>query len=105
MFSYVPAGINAGPADGGITWLQAESRDVCAGRRLARACQSAKVTLLLPSRKGIPSCTSAMSSHGWRCTANNQNACFNWFEPVIRRAIEVKAIDRQMVDAMMQGIL
>jgi len=66
----------------------------------------AKLALLLPEQKGLPSYFyESPRSHvvATMFGANNQNACFNWFEPkdTVRDRGEALSI-RQMIDAMLE---
>src|SRR3954469_20824651 len=107
MFSYVPADL--APTAPLIVVLHGCKQTAAAFARdagwLALA-DRAKLALLLPEQKGPPSflydnlwLTWAVPLFG----ANNQNACFNWFEPddTARDRGEALSI-RQMIDAMFQ---
>ena len=107
MFSYVPASVaRAGPL---IVVLHGCKQNAVTFARdagwLALADQL-KLALLLPEQKGLPPYFHDAFVFPWVVTmmgANNQNACFNWFEPehVTRDQGEALSI-RQMVDTMMQ---
>ena len=105
MFSYVPADV--APTAPLIVVLHGCKQTAAAFARdagwLALA-DRAKLALLLPEQKGLPSYLS------WVPTfllplfgANNQNACFNWYEPddTARDRGEALSI-RQMIDAMFE---
>lgn len=107
MFSYVPEGANRSAAlivvlhgckQGAVTF----ARD--AGW-LALA-DSSKVSLLLPEQKGLPSYLYDSYVFWWFTAifgANNQNACFNWFEPEDTTRDHGEALSiRQMIDTMVQ---
>jgi poly(hydroxyalkanoate) depolymerase family esterase len=105
MFSYVPAGL--GPADPLIVVLPGCKQRVATFARdvgwLAIA-DSAKLALLLPEQKGLPRYFHDVYVFPWVVAlfgGNNQNACFNWFEPddTARDRGEALSI-RQMIDAM-----
>src|SRR4029453_13945260 len=64
------------------------------------------LALLLPEQKGLPSYFYDIYLFPWVVTlfgANNQNACFNWFEPedTTRDRGEAHSI-RQMIEATIQ---
>jgi poly(hydroxyalkanoate) depolymerase family esterase len=66
----------------------------------------AKLALLLPEQKGLSSYFYDLPGVTWLLPlfgANNQNACFNWFEPkdTVRDRGEALSI-RQMIDAMFE---
>lgn len=107
MFSYVPADL--APMAPLIVVLHGCKQRAATFARdagwLALA-DSAKLALLLPEQKGLPKylydipwLTPWVSWLG----ANNQNACFNWFEPedMVRDRGEALSL-RQMIDAMIE---
>jgi poly(hydroxyalkanoate) depolymerase family esterase len=107
MFSYVPAGLP--PAAPLIVVLHGCKQSAATFARdagwLALA-DSARVALLLPEQKGLPSYLYDIYVFPWVFAwfgANNQNACFNWFEPddTTRGRGEAASIS-QMIDAMIQ---
>lgn len=107
MFSYVPAGApTAAPL---IVVLHGCKQKAAAFARdagwLAFA-DSSNVVLLLPEQKGLPSYLQDLYPWlvswlmGWY-GANNQSACFNWFEPDDTRRDQGEALSiRQMIDTM-----
>ena len=107
MFSYVPEGIK--PSAALVVVLHGCKQKAVSFARdagfLALA-DSFKVTLLLPEQKGLPSYLYDSYVFWWFTAmfgANNQNACFNWFEPedTTRDRGEAHSI-RQMIEAMIQ---
>jgi poly(hydroxyalkanoate) depolymerase family esterase len=107
MFSYVPALIE--PAAPLIVVLHGCKQRAATFARdagwLALA-NNSKFVLLLPEQKGLPSYFHDIYVFPWIVAvfgANNQNACFNWFEPAdtVRDRGEALSI-RQMIDAMIQ---
>ena len=105
MFSYVPAGVKT-PAPLVVVLHGCKQKAATFARDagwLALA-ESAKVTLLLPEQKGLnPFWYDVAWVAPWVTLlgANNQNACFNWFEPgdTARDRGEAHSI-MQMIDAM-----
>ena len=106
MFSYVPASL--GPAAPLIVVLHGCKQRAASFARdggwLALA-DTAKVALLLPEQKGLPRVFYDLYVFPWVVAlfgANNQNACFNWFEPddTVRDRGEALSI-RQMIDALL----
>jgi poly(hydroxyalkanoate) depolymerase family esterase len=107
MFSYVPAN----PALGApliVVLHGCKQRAVTFARDagwLALADRS-RVALLLPEQKGLPSFLHDIFLFPgvvalWG--ANNQNACFNWFEPDETARDQGEALSiRQMIDAMIE---
>lgn len=107
MFSYVPA--NVAPMAPLIVVLHGCKQRAATFARdagwLALA-DSAKLVLLLPEQKGLPSYLYDLPwAASWATWfgANNQNACFNWFEPedMARDRGEPLSL-RQMIDAMIR---
>jgi poly(hydroxyalkanoate) depolymerase family esterase len=107
MFSYVPADLP--PTAPLIVVLHGCKQKATTFARdagwLALA-DRAKLALLLPEQKGLPSYLYDIWGIGWLVPlfgANNQNACFNWFEPddIARDRGEALSI-RQMIDAMLE---
>jgi poly(hydroxyalkanoate) depolymerase family esterase len=107
MFSYVPDALPA--ASPLIVLLHGCKQRAATFARdagwLALA-DSAKAALLLPEQRGLPSFLHDVFVFPWVVAsfgANNQNACFNWFEPgdIARERGEALSI-RQMIDAMIQ---
>jgi poly(hydroxyalkanoate) depolymerase family esterase len=106
MFSYVPASL--GPAAPLIVVLHGCKQRAASFARdggwLALA-DTAKLALLLPEQKGLPRVFHDVYVFPWVVAlfgANNQNACFNWFEPndTVRERGEALSI-RQMIDALL----
>jgi poly(hydroxyalkanoate) depolymerase family esterase len=106
-FSYVPANLPAG-APLIVVLHGCKQRAVTFARDagwLALADRS-RVALLLPEQKGLPSflhdvflLPAVVALWG----ANNQNACFNWFEPDDTSRDRGEALSiRQMIDAMVE---
>jgi len=107
MFSYVPADL--APMAPLIVVLHGCKQGAATFARdagwLALA-DSAKLALLLPEQKGLPS---YLHDIPWLIPwvswfgANNLNACFNWFEPedTVRDRGEALSL-RQMIDAMIE---
>jgi poly(hydroxyalkanoate) depolymerase family esterase len=107
MFSYLPA--NLPPGARLIVVLHGCKQTAATFARdagwLALADRS-RVALLLPEQKGLPSFLHDVFLFPWVVAlwgANNQNACFNWFEPddIARDRGEALSI-RQMFDAMVE---
>jgi poly(hydroxyalkanoate) depolymerase family esterase len=107
MFSYVPE--NVKPSAPLIVVLHGCKQKAGTFARdagwLALA-DSAELALLMPEQKGLPSYLYDVYVFSWVAAmfgANNQNACFNWFEPedIKRDSGEALSI-RQMIDAMVQ---
>ena len=105
MFSYVPAEL--APGGSLIVVLHGCKQRAATFARdagwLAFA-DSARLALLLPEQKGLPRLFHDIYVSPWAVAlfgANNQNACFNWFEPddTARDRGEALSI-RQMIDAM-----
>jgi poly(hydroxyalkanoate) depolymerase family esterase len=105
MFSYVPA--NQEPAAPLIVVLhgckQKASTFASDAGWLALADRS-RLALLLPEQKGMPSYFYDVYLFPWFVAlwgANNQNACFNWFQPEDTARDRGEALSiRQMIDAM-----
>lgn len=107
MFSYVPAEL--APTAPLIVVLHGCKQKAASFARdagwLALA-DRGKLALLLPEQKGLPSYFYDLPGISWLVPllgANNQNACFNWFEPddTARDRGEPLSI-RQMIDAMFE---
>ena len=107
MFSYVPQRVK--PSSPLIVVLHGCKQKAGTFARdagwLALA-DSAELSLLMPEQKGLPSYLYDSYVFSWVTAwfgANNQNACFNWFEPedIKRDSGEALSI-RQMIDAMVQ---
>jgi poly(hydroxyalkanoate) depolymerase family esterase len=101
MFSYVPADL--APTAPLIVVLHGCKQKAAA---FARDADSATLALLLPEQKGLPRYLYDVYLFPWVVAmfgANNQNACFNWFEPddTVRDRGEALSI-RQMIDAMVE---
>jgi poly(hydroxyalkanoate) depolymerase family esterase len=107
MFSYVPAGLP--PAAALIVVLHGCKQRAATFARdagwLALA-DSSRLALLLPEQKGLPRYLYDVYVFPWIVAmfgANNQNACFNWFEPEHTARDRGEALSiRQMIDAMIQ---
>jgi poly(3-hydroxybutyrate) depolymerase len=107
MFSYVPADLARG-APLIVVLHGCKQKAVTFARNagwLALADRS-RLALLLPEQKGLPSHLHDVYLFPWVVAlwgANNQNACFNWFEPddTARDRGEALSI-RQMIDAMVE---
>jgi poly(hydroxyalkanoate) depolymerase family esterase len=107
MLSYVPADL--APTAPLIVVLHGCKQTAAAFARdagwLALADRS-KFALLLPEQKGPPSFLYDSPWLAWAVPlfgANNQNACFNWFEPDDTARDQGEALSiRQMIDAMFE---
>jgi len=107
MFSYVPAGLP--PAPPLIVVLhgckQRAATFAYDAGWLALA-NSSKLALLLPEQRGLPRYLHDVYVFPWLIAmfgANNQNACFNWFEPEDTARDRGEALSiRQMIDTMIQ---
>ena len=107
MFSYVPAGL--APTAPMIVVLHGCKQKAATFARdagwLALA-DSAKLALLLPEQKGLPSYLYDIWGVTWLVPwfgANNQNACFNWYEPEDTARDRGEALSiRQMIDTMVE---
>jgi poly(3-hydroxybutyrate) depolymerase len=107
MFSYVPAGLP--PAAPLIVVLHGCKQRAATFARdagwLALA-DSSRLALLLPEQKGLPRYLYDVYVFPWVMAmfgANNQNACFNWFEPEDTARDRGEALSiRQMIDTMIQ---
>jgi poly(hydroxyalkanoate) depolymerase family esterase len=107
MFSYVPDGLP--PAAPLVVVLHGCKQSAAGFARDAgwiALADRARVALLLPEQKGLPSYMQRFPVFPWVVAwwgANNQYACFNWFEPedTVRDRGEALSI-RQMVDAMIE---
>ena len=107
MFSYVPESVQ--PSAPLIVVLHGCKQKAGTFARdagwLALA-ESAGLTLLMPEQKGPPSFLYDSYVFSWATSifgANNQNACFNWFEPKDTKRDSGEALSiRQMIDAMVQ---
>jgi poly(hydroxyalkanoate) depolymerase family esterase len=105
MFSYVPA--NQEPAAPLIVVLHGCKQKAITFASdagwLALADRS-RLALLLPEQKGLPSYFYDVYLFPWFVAlwgANNQNACFNWFQPKDTARDRGEALSiRQMIDAM-----
>ena len=105
MFSYVPA--DQEPAAPLIVVLHGCKQKATTFARdagwLALADRSG-LALLLPEQKGLPSYFYDVYLFPWFVAlwgANNQNACFNWFQPEDTARDRGEALSiRQMIDAM-----
>lgn len=107
MFTHVPANLRPGAPL--LVVLHGCKQSAAAFARdagwLALA-ESANVALLLPEQKGLPSYLYDVYLFQWLVTllgANNQNACFNWFEPADTARDQGEALSiRQMIDTMVE---
>ena len=107
MFSYVPGSVK--PSAPLIVVLHGCKQKAGAFARdagwLALA-DTAELALLMPEQKGLPSFLYDYYVFSWVTAiwgANNQNACFNWFESEDTRRDRGEALSiRQMIDAMVQ---
>lgn len=105
MFSYVPERL-ASPAALVVVLhgCKQKAADFARDAGWLALADDAKVALLLPEQKGLPSYYHDVYVPPWAVTwggANNQNGCFNWFEPEdnVRDKGEALSI-RQMIDTM-----
>ena len=107
MFSYVPGSVK--PSAPLIVVLHGCKQKAGTFARdagwLAFA-DTAGLPLLMPEQKGLPSFLYDSYVFSWTTAiwgANNQNACFNWFEPKDARRDSGEALSiRQMIAAMVQ---
>ena len=107
MFSYVPADLASGaPLIVVLHGCKQKAATFARDAGWIALADRTGVALLLPEQKGLPSylydvplVPGAVTLWG----ANNQNACFNWFEPdnTTRDRGELLSI-RQMIDAMLE---
>ena len=108
MFSYVPG--NVKPSAPLIVVLhgckQTAGTFVRDAGWLALA-DTAELALLMPEQKGLPSIFYDFYVFPWVTAmfgANNQNACFNWFESEDTKRDRGEALSiRQMIDAMVRS--
>lgn len=107
MFSYVPEGLPAGaPLIVVLHGCKQQARSFARDAGWIALADRVEAALLLPEQKGLPSWFHDVYVFPWVVAwfgANNQNACFNWFEPedTARDGGEALSI-RQMIDAMIQ---
>jgi poly(hydroxyalkanoate) depolymerase family esterase len=107
MFSYVPAGLAPGaPLIVVLHGCKQKAATFARDAGWLALADRAKLVLLLPEQKGLPRYLYDVYLFPWVVTwfgANNQNACFNWFEPddTVRDRGEALSI-RQMIDAMIE---
>ncbi len=105
MFSYVPAGLAPGAAL--IVVLHGckqKAADFARDAGWIALADEAKVALLLPQQRGMPVWFHDVFVPPWMVAswgANNQNGCFNWFEPddIARDKGEAASL-KQMIDTM-----
>jgi len=107
MFSYVPVGLP--PESPMIVVLHGCKQRAAVFARDAgwlAVADSSRLALLLPEQKGLPRYFYDVYVFPWLLAmfgANNQNACFNWFEPEHTSRDRGEALSiRQMIDAMIQ---
>jgi poly(hydroxyalkanoate) depolymerase family esterase len=105
MFSYVPAGVGAGaPLVVVLHGCKQHAATFARDAGWLALADKAKVALLLPEQKGLPSFLYDIYVFPWVTAwygANNQNACFNWFDPEKTRRDRGEALSiRQMIDTM-----
>jgi poly(hydroxyalkanoate) depolymerase family esterase len=107
MFSYIPTGLApGGPLIVVLHGCKQSAAPFARDAGWVALADSSKVALLLPEQKGMPSYLYDIPLFpgvlGW-FGANNQNACFNWFEPkdTARDRGEAASIS-QMIDTMIQ---
>ncbi len=107
MFSYVPEGLPPGaPLIVVLHGCKQQAGSFARDAGWTALADRAKAALMLPEQKGLPRWFHDVYVFPWVVTwfgANNQNACFNWFEPedTARDRGEAASI-RQMIDAMIQ---
>ena len=105
MFSYVPPGVApAGPLIVVLHGCKQRAATFARDAGWLAVADDAKLALLLPEQKGLPRYLHDVYVFPWAVAlfgANNQNACFNWFEPghTARDRGEALSI-RQMIEAM-----
>jgi poly(hydroxyalkanoate) depolymerase family esterase len=105
MFSYVPEDMPSGaPLIVVLHGCKQKAVDFARDAGWLAVADRAKVALLLPEQKGLPSYLHDFYIFPWVVAwygANNQNACFNWFEPEDTARDRGEALSiRQMIDAM-----
>lgn len=107
MFSYVPDGLGPNaPLVVVLHGCKQKAADFARDSGWIALADRAKLALLLPEQKGLPRYLHDIYVFPWVVAmfgANNQNACFNWFEPgdATRDRGEALSI-RQMIDAMVE---
>ena len=107
MFSYVPAGLPSGsPVIVVLHGCKQRAATFAYDAGWLELADSSKLALLLPEQKGLPGYLYDVYVFPWVIAmfgANNQNACFNWFEPgdTARDRGEALSI-RQMIDTMIE---
>jgi poly(hydroxyalkanoate) depolymerase family esterase len=105
MFSYVPGGL---PSPAALVVVlhgcKQNAKDFARDAGWLALADDAKVALLLPEQKGLPSYYWDVYVPPWMVAwggANNQNGCFNWFEPDNNARDKGEALSiRQMIDTM-----
>ncbi len=107
MFTHVPANLRPGaPLIVVLHGCKQKASTFARDAGWLALAESANVALLLPEQKGLPSFLYDVYLFQWVVTwlgANNQNACFNWFEPGDVRRDQGEALSiRQMIDAMVE---
>jgi poly(hydroxyalkanoate) depolymerase family esterase len=107
MFTYVPAALPQGaPLVVLLHGCKQRAASFARDSGFLALAEHQKFALLLPEQKGLPSYLFDVYVFPWVLTwfdANNQNACFNWFEPdnTTRDKGETQSI-RQMMDFMIE---
>lgn len=107
MFKYTPATLSpAAPLIVVLHGCKQKAIRFASDAGWLAVADSLKLALLLPEQKGLPSYLHDVYLFPWVVAgfgANNQNGCFNWFDPdhTARDRGEALSI-RQMIDAMVQ---
>ena len=107
MFSYVPADREAAaPLIVVLHGCKQKAVKFARDAGWLALADRAGLALLLPEQKGLPSFLYDIYVFPWVVAlwgANNQNACFNWFEPEDTARDRGEALSiRQMIDAMIE---
>jgi poly(hydroxyalkanoate) depolymerase family esterase len=107
LFSYVPTGLPHGaPLVVLLHGCKQRAASFARDSGFLALAERQKFALLLPEQKGLPRYLYDIYVFPWVFAwfgANNQNACFNWFEPdnAAREVGEAQSI-RQMMDFMIE---
>ena len=106
MFSYVPAAKPSAPLIVVLHGCKQRAATFARDAGWLELADRSEATLLLPEQKGLPSYFYDNYIFSWVTAmfgANNQNACFNWFESEDIRRDSGEALSiRQMIDAMVK---
>ena len=106
MFSYVPAAKPSAPLIVVLHGCKQRAATFARDAGWLELADRSEATLLMPEQKGLPSYFYDNYIFSWVTAmfgANNQNACFNWFESEDIRRDSGEALSiRQMIDAMVK---